>query len=601
VYASQKKSANTTFCFCICIVGQAPYEQPTVFSYFKPEYAPPGPASKGLVVAPEAEIMSSGKIVQLLNGLFSTIKYGGVTQCENGFGVEEDIGWCETMESGVLDYMPDLGNDYASSVAALSVLLTSGRLTDKKRNLIVDAVRSKSDPNLALNLAIQLIITTPEFHTTSLADPYQKPKDDPPPRLPPSSEYKAVIHIFLRGGCDSFNVLVPGRSCGKLRDEYDSIRDSVAMKDAQLLSLGGDASAQPCSDFAIHSKLPFLQQLYQNQDLLFLANIGVLNGPVSKEDYKSRTVTELFSHNSMEKEVNTLDPWKTFVGTGTLGRMAEALDASGYLTGKTTVDAAPGNLADVSGSPIVSLDRDGVEALAKPSLINIDEFIAELNGYGDTRDQSGLYGGAWSSMLKNSIEQTEELHAILTAKQPSTMFSDTETGRSFRLISQLINARAERGVDRDFFFVTVGGFDSHKDTNTILDAKFTELNQALEELVKELKGIGAWDDVVIVQTSDFGRTLTGNSGQGTDHGWGGHSWVAGGSVRGNRIIGKYPDTLTEAGEQILDRGRVIPSLPWESAFKPIAEWLGVTNDQLDLVLPNHKNFDSLLSKEDVFV
>lgn len=571
-----------------------------MFSYFKPEYSPPGRASKGLVVAPEAEVMSSGKIIGMLNGLFSTIKYGLLTQCENGFGFRGHLGYCEAMESGALGYIPESPSNHASFVAALSVLLTSGRLTGQKRALIVETVKSKSDAHQALQLAMQLIVTTPEFHATSLTDPHVKAVEEPPPPLPPGPEYKAVIHIFLSGGCDSFNVLVPERSCGKLRAEYDSIRGSVAMEDSQLLTLGGNASAQPCSNFAIHNKLPFLHQLYQDEDLLFLANIGILNGPVTKEDYESRTRTELFSHNSMQQAVNSLDPWFTFFGTGTLGRMAEALDASGYLTDKTTVNAEPSNLADVSGSPIVSLDRDGIETLARPSLTNVDEVIAELNGYGGTRDQSGLYGDVWSSMLKNSIGQTDKLSALLAETQTSTKFSETETGHSFRLISQLINAHAERGVDRDFFYVTIDGFDSHEDVYQTLDTKFTELNQALGELVTELKLIGAWEDVTIVQTSEFGRSLTGNSGLGTDHGWGGHSWVAGGSVKGNRILGKYPDTLTEAGEQILDRGRIIPSVPWESAFKPIAEWLGVTDEQLDLVLPNHKKFDRLFSKDDFF-
>lgn len=146
----------------------------------------------------------------------------------------------------------------------------------------------------------------------------------------------------------------------------------------------------------------------------------------------------------------------------------------------------------------------------------------------------------------------------------------------------------------------MGGFDAHKDVLQSLDLRFTELNQAVEELVTELKLIGAWDDVTIVQTSDFGRTLTGNSGSGTDHGWGGNYFVAGGAVKGNRILGKYPETLLEDGEWILDRGRVIPTTPWDSVFNAIAGWLGVADNQLDSVLPNRRKFHSLFEKDNLF-
>ena len=146
------------------------------------------------------------------------------------------------------------------------------------------------------------------------------------------------------------------------------------------------------------------------------------------------------------------------------------------------------------------------------------------------------------------------------------------------------------------------GYDTHRDATDTHDLLFKELNLALTEFVAELKAIGAWDDVVIVQTSDFGRTLTGNSGSGTDHGWGGISFAAGGGVRGGKIVGRYPDTLLPEGDLILDRGRVIPTTSWDSLFGATAEWAGVASEKLESVLPNRKNFDAagFLTKEDLF-
>ena len=106
---------------------------------------------------------------------------------------------------------------------------------------------------------------------------------------------------------------------------------------------------------------------------------------------------------------------------------------------------------------------------------------------------------------------------------------------------------------------------------------------------------------MIVQTSDFGRTLTPNTGDGTDHGWGGHYFMAGGSVKGNRIVGEYPSSLTESGPFNVGRGRIIPSTPWDSIFNGVANWLGVTeSDKLDDALPNRGRFSSLFGAGDLF-
>jgi len=176
-------------------------------------------------------------------------------------------------------------------------------------------------------------------------------------------------------------------------------------------------------------------------------------------------------------------------------------------------------------------------------------------------------------------------------------------GKKLNLISELIAARKVRGVDRDVFFVAMAGFDTHIAGSATLQNLFQEKNEALEDFVTTLKSLGVFDDVVIVQSSEFARTLNANSGAGTDHGWGGNSWVAGGSVRGGRILGKYPSKLTGEDDWILERGRVIPTTSWDSVFNGIVGWMGgsdISNEQLDYVLPNRGRFDNLFTTEDLF-
>jgi hypothetical protein len=161
------------------------------------------------------------------------------------------------------------------------------------------------------------------------------------------------------------------------------------------------------------------------------------------------------------------------------------------------------------------------------------------------------------------------------------------------------------------------GFDTHSNVEEHLSNRFNEANEGIDAFVVELKRMGVWNNVTTIQTSDFARTLNPNGGDGTgethpffdtinllnnctntdfqiitDHAWGGNYLMFGGSVKGGKILGEYPDDLTDEGPLTLGRGRMIPSTPWDAVFKGIAGWLGVPNDKMNDVLPNLENFDS---------
>jgi uncharacterized protein (DUF1501 family) len=547
--------------------------------------------------------MSSSNIIGILNGLFSLVKYG-LNECNGGFGAYGD---CSTTSpnSGNITYQPSTINDRTAMVQELSNLMTGGRMTDAKQQTIVNAITTLNATK-AYQMALQLIVSSPEFHSTSRVDalaPADKPPIIPTDTLPPTPGYKAVIHLALRGGCDSFNVLVPASTCVPLYQEYTTTRGAIGLTPSQTIPLTGNAGGnQPCDSFTVHYRLPLLKSLYDSGDLAFLANVGVLTQYVNKTDYSVRTKTPLFSHNSMQDEISKLDPIKKFGGTGTLGRMADVLQAQGFMTGRTSVDAPTTNLASRAATtpPIVTLSQKGV------SLFNVDPASPTMNSVIQQLNNgvSGVYGDLWSTLLKRSINQTDELYGLFKNTVPTTVFSTTSLGNRMKVIAQMIASRVARGVERDFFFVPLDGFDTHNAVQLVLEGRFFELNDALEDFVTELKTLGVWDDVVIVQTSDFGRTITGNSGGGTDHGWGGNYWLAGGSVQGQRIVGKYPSTFL-TGDNIplnLDRGRIIPTTSWDSVFNSIANWMGVTTDtELNAVLPNRNKFNDLFTKADLFI
>lgn len=144
-------------------------------------------------------------------------------------------------------------------------------------------------------------------------------------------------------------------------------------------------------------------------------------------------------------------------------------------------------------------------------------------------------------------------------------------------------------TERAVYFTQLGGFDTHADLKDTMALNMGRLDSALKSFIEEVKIQGLWDNITIVTNSDFGRTLTSN-GQGTDHGWGGHSLVMGGALQGGQVFGKYPSSLKKEYELNIGRGRLLPTTSWEALWLGVLQWLGVNENQMATVLPNLANF-----------
>merc|ERR1712222_262748 len=188
-----------------------------------------------------------------------------------------------------------------------------------------------------------------------------------------------------------------------------------------------------------------------------------------------------------------------------------------------------------------------------------------------------------------------------TSLQSLAYGTEDTLAKQLHQVSRLISARTERMAERDFFYVSIGGFDTHSNADEVLAEKFESIDSALEDFVTEMKAQSIFDNVVVVSESEFGRSLTTN-GYGTDHGWGGNHFVLGGKINGGKIYNDYPASLLEGNSQDAGRGRMIPKYPWENIMVPIAEWMGVDSSQLSSVFPNLQNFDSsfILSESTLF-
>jgi len=287
-----------------------------------------------------------------------------------------------------------------------------------------------------------------------------------------------------------------------------------------------------------------------------------------------------------------------------LGRIVEALteQAQPY---NSKLYSLVGNIKMVEGPvPASFIDqRNGVVQLRE-----YEELTKAAGGSANpvadiiNEQSESMFAETYSHVLETSLRQTEELGDILADVTLTEDFVTANTGimRQFDKVAKLIHLREELGTNRDVFIVSQGGFDTH---NSFTDAndKLAEIDQALDKFSKEMGHINVWNDVAILTVSDFGRTMTSN-GQGTDHAWGGNHILIGGAVKGGKIHGKFPESLSEDSAEDIGRGRVIPTSSWESIWRPLADWFGVEEGQMDKVLPNVKNFpeDVLYQTADVF-
>ena len=599
-------------------IGEEAFKLPSVFSFFLPEYSPPGVISAAGLVSPEAYVLNTPKSLGLVSGLLSLVKYG-LTNCESEW-VGRIRSSCNLAEGDYSDsaaritFTPTVSTS-EGIVDELALLFTPGRLSPENRQTMIDILdaleEDTSDLDAPLRLAQQLMVTTPEFHTLNFIRRTGEARTPPPPPAAPSKSYKAIVFFFLAGGADTYNLLVPYGDCDEkdMFAHYSETRGVIALKKSDLQAIDASGSDQVCDTFGLHPSVPFLKELYEDGDLSFLANTGVLHKVSDKTNYRENHRTQLFAHNVMSKETFIVDPFQEVAGTGVLGRMVSRLqnleDDSYSAQSISLGDQGDALVGEPGISPSVTfLTTRGLNSFdPRPSHENMPDFIETLNA--ETEKTSSLFGETWSSTFLSAISENEVMKAALEASTlatDETWNRDYDIERQMEVVARMIDVAELRGTERDVFFVRIGGWDTHADVaDTLLD-RFNRVNEAIEGFVNEMKAQGKHDEVLTVLSSEFARTLTPNSGQGSDHAWGGNYALIGGDVDGGKIHGTFPDDLSDDGPLGLGRGRLVPTTSWEQVWNGVAEWFGLSEDEdLDYVLLNRKEFeDHLFTKDDLF-
>ncbi|MDP3251588.1 MAG: DUF1501 domain-containing protein [Hydrogenophaga sp.] len=408
-----------------------------------------------------------------------------------------------------------------------------------------------------------------------------------------AGDHKALVCIFLAGGNDQSNTVVPSSGAGY--NTYQQARPSLALSAASLLNVAPTGySGQP---IGLNPSLSGLHTLFNQQRVAIMANVGTLAVPTTRAQWNSgrptvATPQQLFSHSDQQTAWQTGVPDRPS-STGWQGRMGDLL-ASAYNPGSgvSIAMSVGGNNIMQSGNSTIQyqLTTDGaVRVSALGSLYGSSVGAAALRTM-MTESRSQLLEGELNKISSRALSAESLVSGALSGVSLSTTFPQTGLGRQLQMVARMIAARNGLGQRRQMFFVQQGGYDFHDNLVTDQGNRLRELGDAMAAFYQATAALGVANQVTAFTASDFGRGLQHN-GRGSDHGWGAHHFVMGGAVQGNRVYGQFP-TVALNGPEDAGQGRLIPTTSVDEYVGTLARWFGVSLSNLPLVLPNIGRFAS---------
>ena len=419
------------------------------------------------------------------------------------------------------------------------------------------------------------------------------------------ADYRTVVCLFLNGGMDSFNWLVPRDSARHA--VYSTTRGNLALTTSQLLSLnqdGGDGQL-----YGLHPSCTGLQELFNGlggdlakRRAALVSNVGTLIQPVTKAQYLAESAAlprALYSHSDQ------IDQWQTSVPqgmtqlSGWAGRAADVLHSSVNDTNSIAmnISLAGNSLWQVGNATtqFVVTDRGALTFTGSEITDPLHAMKLKNTAHRSIIQQnySNLMQQSYGQLTKTSIELQEFFLQQYNNHDDSAVASLFPSGnyiaQQFRAAAKMIALRPSLGLHRQTIFIGFGGWDHHGELLNAQAGMLSTMSAALTAFQRALDQLGLQNSVISYTASDFGRTLRSN-GRGTDHAWGGNALVMGGPVQGGRIYGTFPDQTLESADDTGYGGRMIPTTSVDSFFAEMLRWFGVPAASMNAVLPNIANF-----------
>jgi len=417
-----------------------------------------------------------------------------------------------------------------------------------------------------------------------------------------SEDYKALVCVFLNGGNDSNNTVVPKHNAGYA--EYAAARapQGLAIPQADLLSMMPPSVGL---EFGLHPRLAELHQLWTQNKLAVVCNAGTLVQPLTKAQYLSGAPRpdQLFSHSDQVAQFRTAISNNTST-TGWGGRLADR-------TAPINTGAAIPMITSVAGVTVFSNGVTTSPLIVEPSPTPLN-LVLTLNGFGTTSDELARKAAMRQIRAEDLDKTLVEMAGFLTQQAVNVSeqlssdptltvaFPNTTLGNQLRQVAKIMKFRTALNMSRQIFFVQLPGFDTHSVQLNNQGALFTQLSQALKAFYDETVAQGVSGQVTTFTMSDFSRTLNpaGSGGNvGSDHAWAGHHLVMGDAVAGGDFYGRptasgsiFPTLVNSGPDDISNRGRFVPTVSVEMYAATMARWFGLSDAEMSLVFPFINNF-----------
>ncbi len=414
----------------------------------------------------------------------------------------------------------------------------------------------------------------------------------------PGEDYKALVCVFLYGGNDGNNMIVPieaGEYASYAIARAAQSDGGVSLPLADLLPL---APATASARYGLHPSLGDLKTLWDQSALGVLFNVGTLVAPISKAQYQSGPrPLSLFSHSDQQAQ------WQAAIAdapsrTGWGGRLADRLLAGNVSATLPPLISVAGNSLFATGdstfplsvpaSGNFGLNGFNSSASSQARLAALKQILAD----GGSGKITSATGAAFNQAIDHSNIIGPTLKSTTSTVQPLFATLTTPIAQQLLQVAKIIEARANFGVKRQIFFVSLSGFDTHSGQIATQATLLSQLGTALRAFYDATVQLDVANQVTSFTLSDFGRTLKPSSGGGSDHAWGNHHFVIGGAVKGRNTYGAFPTLALAGPDDISNEGRWLPTTAVDQYAGTLASWLGLSGEDLNFALPNLGRFST---------
>ena len=405
-------------------------------------------------------------------------------------------------------------------------------------------------------------------------------------------DYKALVCVFLYGGNDGNNTIIP--LTGAEYAAYSAVREpgGVAIAQSNVVPLDQASGTR----LGLHPSLAPLQSIWNSNAMALMLNAGPLIRPMTRAEYLARAPRpdNLFSHDDQARQWQS-GTYSGVIDFGMGGRISDRM------SGMNTGSSVPMNMTTADND--VFLIGQNTAPFGVPTYGTFG-----VQGFGNNRaqhprflamqalqatDRSNLIVKAAQDSISGAIAASSILNGVVNnnASVVAPHFSriNNSLARQLFIVAKLIEGRAQTGLKRQVFFVAQGGYDTHSDQLNDHANRLSELGVALKAFYDATVTLNVASKVTSFTMSDFGRTLKPNDG-GTDHAWGNHHLVIGAGVRGGQSYGALPTLQLGGPSDSGGEGRWIPTTSVDQYAGALARWFGVPDADLPAMFPQLANF-----------